>query len=201
MCEVSGSWGTEDELPRWPPLPSSFAYFWVSRMWRGEGVGDLVILQCGIHLCCLIHLLPTTARTSKRRLFTGLSVIFLMPWRKMVKKHHKAIQWGYTGGICWAHSDCWWSLARTLSHLSQGECVPSNLNPTFPKGARNGNLTRAFSACLLLASLPSKVPLSGEATRYRWEGKPWTIFPSKKYKISVAMMRCVPTVLQLFCSS
>lgn len=77
-------------------------------MWRGEGVGDLVILQCGIQLCCLIHLLPTTARTSKRRLFTGLSVIFLMPWRKMVKKHHKAIQWGYTGGICWAHSDCWW---------------------------------------------------------------------------------------------
>lgn len=54
-------------------------------MWSGEGVSDLVTLQCGIHLRCLVRLLSATARTSKREAFTGLSVIFLMPWRKWWK--------------------------------------------------------------------------------------------------------------------
>lgn len=170
-------------------------------MWSGEGVSDLVVLQCGIHLRCLIRLLPTTARTSKREAFTGLSVTFLHAVEKMVKKHHKAIQWGCTGSICWAHSGCWLSLARALSHLSQGECVLSDLNPTSLKGARNENLTLAISTCLLLASLPCNVPLSGEATLYRWRENLEPFSLPEKYKISVAMLCCVPTVLLLFCSS
>lgn len=107
--------------------------------------------------------------------FVGISLI---PVEKIEKNAQKSntlrMHWKYPLDTLKLLVEC-----QSTFPISASKIVPLWL-PSSQEGAGNENLTLTFSTGVLLASLPCNVPLSGEATLYRWREKPLVIFSSRK---------------------